>query len=1024
MILQKQNIHINFAQGVDKKTDPKQVPIGKFSALDNINFQVGGLLEKRNGFANLPNLLTEAVYLTTFNGDLTAIGTLPSATGTYLQALSTSYQQFVNRGFIQPIGLSVLSLIKNNLNQIQVDTAVSSSGLVCTVYSELNNTTVSYKYAVADSVTGQNVISPTLLPNAATTYGTPRVFNLGNYFVIVYTVEIISTYHLEYIAISTSSLNITSPVSISTYTPATTVAFDGAIYDDTLYLAWNGAGGVGIEMTYMTHNLALSGITNPDAAHSATMMSVTADSINGVIWVSYYNSGTSAGYTLAVSPILAPILAPTQIITASTVLNITSSAQSGLLSVFYEVANNYSYDSSIPTHFISTRTVTQAGVVGSLSTLIRSVGLASKSFIINGVIYLLTTYQSPYQNTYFLINAAANIISILAYENGGGYLTLGLPEVTVTGNIAQVGYLYKDLIQAVNTNTNVPAGSQVDGIYSQTGINLATFNFSPSVISAEIGTNLNITGGITWAYDGYSAVEQGFFLYPDSVEVSGSGTSGSMSPQEYFYQVTYEWSDNQGNAFRSAPSIPVSVTLTSDTSVLINFPTLRLTYKTANPVKIVIYRWSQAQQVYYQVTSIIAPILNNTTIDSISYTDTSSDATILGNNLLYTNGGVLEDIGPPSFSSVFLFDDRLWGITSEDPNLLWYSKQVIEATSVEFSDLLTMYIAPNLGAQGPSGNLLCGFPMDDKCILFKMASISYFNGTGPDITGANNQYSPPFIITTTLGCSNQHSIVFMPKGLMFEFQSNSGNQIWLLARDLSTMYIGADVESYTLNATVLSSLNIPGTNQVRYTMSTGIVLMYDYYYNKWGTFSGIPALSSTLYQGLHTFINSNSQVYQESPGTYLDGSNPVLMSFTTGWINIAGIQGYLRAYWFFLLGQYLSPHKLMMTIAYDYNPAPAQGTLISPTNFAPNYGGPQSDGQQTVYGTGTYGGPGGIENWRIFLDRHRCTAFQITLQEIYDPSFGFPPGAGLTLSGLNLVYAIKKGWRTISAANSAGGQPS
>ena len=30
----------------------------------------------------------------------------------------------------------------------------------------------------------------------------------------------------------------------------------------------------------------------------------------------------------------------------------------------------------------------------------------------------------------------------------------------------------------------------------------------------------------------------------------------------YFYQVTYEWSDSQGNLFRSAPSIPISVTTT------------------------------------------------------------------------------------------------------------------------------------------------------------------------------------------------------------------------------------------------------------------------------------------------------------------------------------------------------------------------------------------------------------------------------------------------------------------------------
>jgi hypothetical protein len=312
--------------------------------------------------------------------------------------------------------------------------------------------------------------------------------------------------------------------------------------------------------------------------------------------------------------------------------------------------------------------------------------------------------------------------------------------------------------------------------------------------------------------------------------------------------------------------------------------------------------------------------------------------------------------------------------------------------------------------------------MDDKAILFKRASISYFNGTGPDNTGSQNGYSQPILITSTLGCSNQQSIVFMPNGLMFEFASEAGNQIWLLGRDLSTTYIGAAVEALTQNDTVQSAVNIPGSNQVRFTMASGITLMYDYFYQQWGTFKGIPAVSSTLYQGLHSYINSSGQVYQESPGSYLDGSQPVLMSFTTSWFNLAGIQGYQRAFFFYLLGKYLSPHKLQCAIAYDYNPAPTQTSLITPTNFAPTYGSPASNGQTTVYGQDTpYGGPGNVENWRVFLTTQRCSSFQITVDEIYDPSYGVTAGAGLTLTGLNLVVAGKKGFRPISAVNSIGG---
>lgn len=1023
MALIKQNININFSQGVETKTDPWQVPVGKFLSLINTIFTKGGLLQKRNGYAALPALPMPASYITTFNGDLTAVGTS-------LQALSSGYGSWVNRGNIQPCSLSVLPLIRNNLNQSQCDAAISTNGLICTVYTQVNNSTNSFFYAIADSVTGQNIIQPTALV-ANATYGFPRVFLLGQYFVVIYTATNGGGTALRYIAVSAANpTNVTSPTNIAaSYTPSTGQAFDGVVYSGNLFLAWNDASSGGIKMTYLTSQLVLVSTVNPDNTNVATLVSVTADTKQSLIWVSYYDSGTSTGFTFATDTMLATVVAPQEIISTGSVLTLTSSAISGTNTIFYELAHNYSYDSGVPSHILESITCTTTPVVGSPVVVERGVGLASKSFFIGSTIYMLVAYQSPYQPSYFLIDSSGNIVSRIAYGNGGGYLTHGLPGVSVSGQTASVPYLFKDLIAAVNKNTNVPAGSQVAGIYSQTGINDVTFNLGAGVQSVEIGNNLNLAGGITWAYDGYSLTEQNFFLWPDSVEATGTATTGgNLSAQKYFYQVIYQWTDNQGNSFQSAPSVPVlkdiSASMTSTNTITLQGPNLRLTYKTANPVKIVIFRWSSAQQVYYQVTSITAPLLNGVSTDSWTFTDTMADSAILGNSIIYTNGGVLEDVGPPSFSEMFLFDDRVWGIDSEDPNLLWPSKQVIEATPVEFSDPLTMYIPPSLGAQGPSGNLTCGFPMDDKGILFKKSSLAYFNGTGPDNTGANSQYSPPLLITSTLGCSNQKSIVFTPGGLMFEFASEAGNQIWLLARDLSTSYIGAPVESLTQNATVQSAVNIPGTNQVRFTLSSGITLMYDYYYQQWGTFSGVPAISSTLYQGLHTYINAQGQAYQESPGSYLDGSNPVLVSFTTGWLNLAGLQGYILAHWFYLLGKYLSPHKLMCSVAYDYNPGPSQGTLVAPTNFAPTYGGAESNGQYTVYGQDSpYGGGGNVENARVFLDRHRCSAFQINIQEVYDPSFGVMAGAGLTLSGINLVYAAKSGWRPISAAHDFGGQP-
>lgn len=1011
MALQKQAVPINFAQGLDGKTDPFQVAPGKFLALKNSVFDKAGRLTKRNGFgllATLPD--TSSIYATTFNDNLLAIGNRVRA---YANGTST----WVDKGPSQLVHVSTAAAIRSSNNQSQADSARASNGLTCIAYTD-NTPSPTYKYTIVDSATGQVIINPTAItPVSGTVAGSPKVFVLGNFFIVVYTSLITATYHLEYFAISianptaiTASTNITSQ-----YTPSSTVAWDGYVANNNLYLAWNGSDlGGAIRATYIDSTLAQHN-TISFAGKIATLMSITADTTTTTptIYISFYNSGTQLGYTAVLDSSLTTITSPTAMISATAVANITSTATGGVATLFYEVTNAYSYDSGIPTNYIKSRTITQAGSAGTATTVIRSVGLASKAFAVDGINYFLAAYKSDFQPTYFLANESGEVVAKLAYSNGGGYLTTGLPDVTVTNGVAEVTYLIKDLIQAANKSLNV---TNTTNVYSQTGINLASFQISADRISSvETGHDLHLSGGFLWMYDGVLPVEHGFHLYPDDVELTVSHSGGSMTTQDYFYQVTYEWTDNQGNIFRSAPSIPVQAATGSFSgsanSVTLNIPTLRLTYKIASPVKIVIYRWSNAQQTFYQVTSITTPLLNDTTVDSVSYVDTQADSSILGNSILYTTGGVVENIGAPATDAMTAFQSRLFLIDAEDTNLLWYSKQIIENTPVEMSDLFTIFVSPTIGVNGSTGGMKALSAMDDKLIIFKDSAIYYINGSGPDNTGTNSQFSEPTFITATVGSSNQQSIVFMPNGLMF--QSDKG--IWLLGRDLSTTYIGAPVENFTQGATVLSAVNVPGTNQVRFTLDSGITLMYDYYYGQWGTFYNVPAVSSCIFESLHTYINARGQALQETPGTYLDGSQPTLMSFTTSWFNLAGLQGYERAYFFYLLGIYQSPHKLSLQIAYDYNSSPTQFAEIDPDNHNEPWGGEQ------LWGSGNFwGGSFNVEQWRVFLQTQKCEAFQITMNESFDPSFGEMAGSGLTISGLDLVVGIKSGYPRVRASRSVG----
>lgn len=1082
MSLAKQPVLINFSKGLDLKTDPYQVQLGNFLRLENSIFDKGGRLTKRNGYSPLTSLIESATFITTFEGNLTAIGSS-------LQAYGAGSNQWFDKGTIQPLSLSTLSLIRSNNNQTQLDVAVSSNNYVCTVYTDVGpGNTVEYKYAMADSITGQNILPPAVIPSSGAITTAPRVFTLGFYFVILFS----TSSNLEYVAVNTSNPVIpTASTTLSTQnSPSTKLNYDGAVANGNLYIAWNGSDGGGAIRTTWLDSLLNQHTTQVTTGHSATLMSVSVDTSIPTpnVYVSWWTSSGNNGFTEVLTNLLSVVTSPTQIITSQVIENLTAVAANNVQTVFYEVLNTYGYDSTIQTDYVESVTMTVSGTMANRHIVDRGIGLASKAFILNSIPYFMAVYDSPFQPTYFLINASGEVMSRLAYSNGGGYKITGLPGVNISGQQVTIGYQYADLIQAVNKNQGE---ANPEGVYTQTGLNAVTFTFGTTPVVSEIGQTLNLTGGFLWMYDGYTPVEQNFFLWPDDIEATTTNTLGALDNTQYFYQVVYQWSDNQGNIYNSAPSIPLSVdltaagsvnnltatfasgsvtitatsstagvvvgqvytdsttpgnfaagtyvvsivgstitlsqptlgasasspgdtlTTTSANTVVLNIPTLRLTYKTANPVKIVIFRWSAQQQNYFEITSITNPLLNDSTTDYVTYTDIQADTFILGNALIYTTGGVVEDIGAPSFNTLSLFDDRLWGIDAEDPNLLWYSKQVIENTPVEMSDLFTLFVAPTISVQGSTGFLKCLAPMDDKLILFKPDALYYINGSGPDNTGANSQYSQPTFIAGTVGCSNQQSIVFIPNGLMFQ----SGKGIWLLDRNLNTQYIGAPVEDVTLVSQVISSVSIPETNQVRFNMDNGTTLMYDYFYQQWGTFTtGIPAVSSCIYKGLHTYLTSGELVLQESSGQYLDNGNPVLQAFTTNWIKGSGNDiGYQRLYFMFLLGTYKSPHTLNIGVAYDYNSNPSQNVQVLPDNYSAPWGTSSPWG-----GDSTWGGSTDVEQARVFFEQGKCRAFQIQVDEIFDPSFGTQAGAGLTLSGINLVVGVKKPYPTISAGKSFG----
>lgn len=1088
----QQPVTIPFNKGVNLKTDPWQVPMGQWLALENSIFTTEGQLKKRNGY-ELLTTISGASTVTTFLNNLVALGS-------NLSLFSKDTQSLINTGPIQPMDLSVLSMVRRGTSQNTVDLVIAPNGLTCEAWQDSDGKAY---YQINDSSTGGTIVSTDSITSGTDVSATlPRVFVLGNYFIITYLATVSGSATLRYIAIPYANPEMAlSPVTISTAITSISSAYDGLSVDvnsGTLFLAWEDSGV--IKISQISSNLSLGSVISQTSSPS-DLISLAFDLVNNQLWVLAYDS---SGHTIkgsAYDTSLDLLLAPTTIVSSITLnKGLTSTATNGVLTAFYEVSNFYGFDSSLRTDYLASNTCTISGTAGTAKTILRGVGLSSKAILFNGINYMLICYSSSYQPTYFLINASGNIIGKLAYSNGGGYsLNQILPQInasTVNGNLTfQIGYLFKDFLASIanpvgpsgsNVGTNKTMGASAPPIYTQTGINLSTWTFNTQIATAETGQILHMGMGFPVMFDGVKPVEHQFHLWPDALEASTANTAGGLLAQQYYYQGIYNWTDGQGNPQYSAPSIPIPITalagsgltftsvfvtgatsitvssasglfigqvltdsttpgnLQANTQIIsivgttvglslptagnsgsspgdtlqtvnqavntINFPTLRLTDKLANNVRLNLYRWSTANQNFYEVTSVSSPTLNDPTVDYITITDNKNDLAVVGNSLIYTTGGVVEDIAAPSFSICTMFDDRLWVVDNEDRFSMWYSKQVISGTGVEFSDLFTYYVAPNQGAQGSTGPITALAPMDTELIVFKKEAMFYTNGAGPDNTGNGSTYSQPIYISSTVGCSNPNSIVQTDMGLMF--QSDKG--IWLLGRGLVASYIGKEVERLVLGNIVNSATVIPGTTQVRFILNTGITLMYDYLYEQWGWFVNTPGISATLYQGLHTYLDKYGRIVQETPGKYLDISIPVCMYALSNWIHLQGLSGYQRFLELQILGSYITPHILTVQFGYDYGPLSEQAE-IEPINGTGAYG------TDTVFGqTSPFGGPGSLEQWRIQNSTQQCQSFQVSIQENYDPSSGIVAGAGLTLSAFTAIVGVTRGYRPVKASATVG----
>jgi len=975
-MLQEQVIPINFGGGVETKTDSKMTMPGTLTVLENGVFTKGKRISKRYGYDKLGEQIIGggssigASHAVGVFKPSPGIDELIQFGGNEAYSYSPDQSKWIDKDSCHSIILKYRKIYQDYNDVLNGDVAAIGN-LECYVWRDATN---GYSGGtVVDANTGAEFFVSTF----NTSIGRSRVVAIGTNFYIFYVRP--TSGNVVFRSISTTTPQTYSAETIIGTADLTDPAFDVVSDGTNMWLTY--FDGTNIQLK----KLDSSGASVATASFAKVIKNCLTICVNSNVFVYWFNATNGLEYCVYDSS-LASVLTTTVIdatIATETYKVTAVSTSTTSQKVFFTNGPNPidSLTSSNQTTYsavVSTSAVTTAS-----AALQRSVTLASKAFAQGTSYYFWGAHLSNLQSTLFLFRFDGLCVGRAFAGKTRGAGAYNLPSVIPKTSTKFL------MPQAIITKYSGVLGS-ASGIKS--GISSITIDFNNQNVfqNAMLGRNLHTVGGFLSMYDGRSIVEHGFHLYPEDFTGSASTSGGSIADGTYQYAVVYEWIDNMGQVHRSGASVPLSKTVSGGGgagSVSLTIPTLRITKKkgASGEVAIQIYRTKASGTVFYNVKSSTAAILyNDTTVDSVAYTDTADDSTIGQNELLYTTGDVLDNDPAPSCSMLDVYQSRMVISGIEDPLEFAYSKVQVKGEGVGFSGFFTSRVDPF------GGDISAVKLMDEKIIIFKENAIFFVSGEGPADTGAQNNYSLPQLITADCGCPYPKSTVLMPLGIMFK--SNKG--IYLLNRSLQVEYIGSEVEDFN-SQDVTSADLIQDRNQVRFLTSSGSTLVYDYFFKQWSTFTNHAGNDAVIWQGLYTYLRTGGQVYKENTSSFLDDTTGIVLKAATAWLKFAGIQGFQRVRRIGFLGEYKSAHQLQIRVGYDYSSSYSGSDTFT------------FDATTVIAGTIPY-------QFRMRLRQQKCEALRFEFQDILPGS----PGESFNMSDLSLEVGVKGGVNRLKSAQS------
>lgn len=569
------------------------------------------------------------------------------------------------------------------------------------------------------------------------------------------------------------------------------------------------------------------------------------------------------------------------------------------------------------------RSLSDAGVLGSLMSA-AVLDMASAPFVYDSRVCVLAAYRHATNGTHYLyaltdpdgtVRTAPVLLGTMA-RSVGESLNFSVGPGTVPHVVQPSAGVFRIPV-LIKTAFETPTEEVF--VTSRIGIDRLTIDGASPLrgMSARWGGALFVAGARPSVYDGEGLYDVGFTapLVLTTAVVSIGVTFLSVGP--YQYTVVPEWPDNRGALYRGTPApLQAEDVPAGNQWVECAWASIPPDNKAFSPRNVTgaLYRTVVDGERFFFDQRAVIPIAVLYDGDVVA----EGDAAVDDNEVLYTDGEILDNTGVPPCKVVVLHGERLWLGGLDDPEHVWFSKKFTTGLGPEFNEALSLRF--------PGERVTALGTLDTALVVFTPRSIYAVFGDGPLATGGDLGLTVQRI-TADVGCENQASIVLSPKGLLFA----SAKGIYLLGRDLSVSRAGAAVDRVlALYPQVTGAVLRADQTEVMFSVRDASggearMLLYDYAVDAWsldtiGYGNSVECLSEYTGTGQTSprllWGAGNGRVMLESL-TYLDSEGTYSMRLATPNVNLGGIAGWQALRDVMLIATRKGVHGLIVEFNYD-----------------------------------------------------------------------------------------------------------